>query len=942
MFPNSGARPFGYWGMFPTRFCYNKRMMGIRSLQPREDRRRLRRGFAGWGLALFLLLAALAPAASADQAVDSLFLRLQTAFGAKDLTAYEASFDPALRERERSQASSFMTMWKMDKVAFHQANKEADPESETGLYVQVLYENEYAVILEIWRVWLRKDEGRWMIAAKELSGNITSLYKVRIPSGRAEQAARVEIRHQDIVLTFEDAWVFYDNIPDQETALLIIGRGRVLFTPSDEGERHQLEIRYKTKIVEDVLEYAFLRFSDSFFRSNITITPVSAQAGGPDKSPANAGVLGKNPAPAYAGVPAKTQVPSQATTNRAYSIFSRYYPLAFTIEDSLTRDRLSFVPQTDQVAFDFKGDARGEMSYIYSPFSDEEIHFMTRNPDKLINLYSPEAERAGGPRKMFISFGQKYDVVRCDLELDFQPEKFYLSARARVQIFAQVDAVDSLKFSFNAKFDILKIFDLDGQELFFTQDKVRNLLYVYLLKPIERRAMATIEILYRGSVEPMIQSADVLAAGQTTQDYSFVIPRFDSFLYSQSSAWYPAPPEEDYFLANLKFSVPPGYICIANGVLTEQSIVDSRRVVAFQKVGNPVFHFETKFPVKYLSVLFGKLDRLPAPSKPTSVPVEAFASSDIGSSRLWVVEETPAILSRFESWFGPFPYEKLSVVQRLHPTAGGHSPASFVVLNNVPKSPDILPAQLLHSPVDLSRWREYFLAHEIAHQWWGQAVTGESYRDQWLSEGLAQFAAVSYLRAKLGEAVYAGIIKKFSQWTVRKSRFGAVTLGSRLSYLDFEAYQALVYDKSAVALAMLRDLLGEDIFFRGLRTFIETHKFKPVRTAQFVKVMEAAAGRELKPFFEGWFESYLLPEVRVTSALQTQGAEHVLKFRVTQARGVFVFPLWVTWEENGRRVRKMLEINAADQDFEFRTGGRPRRIKINPDKSVPGDFRDGG
>jgi len=922
MSPTFEVRPIGNFGTFPAGFWYNKNMRAIRPRLPLEDRRRRRGGFVRWGLALLFLFAAFVPSASADQAVDGLFLRLQTAFAAKDLTAYAAAFDPGLRERERNQASSFMTMWQMDKVSYHQANKDADPESENGIYVQVLYENGYAVMLEIWRVWLRKDEGRWVIAAKELSGNITNLYKVRIPSGRAERAARVEIRHQDIVLAFEDAWVFYDNIPDMETALLIIGRGRVRFTPSDEGERHQLEIRYKTKIVEDVLEYAFLRFSDSFFRSNITITPV--------------------PAPANAGGPGQSPVPSQAMTNRAYSIFSRYYPLAFTIEDSLTRDRLSFVPQTDQVAFDFKGDARGEMSYIYSPFSDEEIHFMTRNPDKLINLYSPEAEEAGGPRKMFISFGQKYDVERCDLELDFQPEKFYLSARARIQIFAQVDAVDSLKFSFNSKFDILKIFDLDGRELFFTQDKARNLLYVYLLKPIERRATATVEILYRGSVEPMIQTADVLAAGQMTQDYSFVTPRFDTYLYSQNSAWYPAPPEEDYFLSNLKFSVPPGYICIANGVLTELSILDSRRVVAFQKVGNPIFHFETKFPVKYLSVLFGKLDRLPAPSKPTSVPVEAFASSDIGSSRLWVVEETPAILARFESWFGPFPYEKLSIVQRLHPTAGGHSPASFVVLNEVPRYPDILPPQLLHSPVDLSRWREYFLAHEIAHQWWGQAVAGERYRDQWLSEGLAQFAAVSYLRAKLGEDVYAGIIKKFSQWTERKSRFGAITLGSRLSYLDFEAYQALVYDKSAVALAMLRDLLGEDVFFRGLRTFIMTYKFKPARTAQFVKVMETAAGRDLKPFFDGWFESYLLPEVRVTSAAQTQGAEHVLKFRVTQTRSVFVFPLWVTWEENGRRVRKMLEINAAAQDFEFRTNGRPRRIKINPDKSVPGDFRVGG
>jgi hypothetical protein len=910
-------------------FWYNKKMRGFH------------RGIAGFCLAA--LASFLSPALAA-QTVEDLFQRLQTAFAARDTTAYLDAFDPALRAREAGQSATFRDAWKMETVAFHLANRDANPEGEAGLYFQALYENPFAVMLEIWHVGLRRDGGRWIISAKELSGNITTLYKVKIPSGRAERAARVEIRHQDIVLTFQDAWVFYDNIPDMETALLVIGKGRIRFTPSDEGERHQLELRYKTKAVEDVLEYAFLRFSDAFFRSNITIIPADAVVPGKSLAPASAGGQGKSLAPADAGGPAKTQVPappgpSQAMTNRAYSLFSKFYPLAFTIENSLTRDRLSFIPQTDQVTFDFKGAAKGDMGYIFSPFSDEEVHFLTRNPDRLINLYSPETETAGGLKKMFVSFGEKYDVQRCDVELDFQPERFYLSARARIQVLAQVDAVDSLKFSFNAKLDILRIFDQDNRELFFTQDKGRNLLYIYMLKPIERRATATIEVLYRGSLEPMIQTADVLPSRQTTDSYSFVLPRFETFLYSQGSAWYPAPPEDDYFQASLRFSVPPGYTCVANGVLTEQGVFDSRRVSGLDKVGNLIFRFETKSPVKYLSVLFGKLDRLPDPSGPTSVPLQVFASADIGASRLWIAEESRAILGRYESWFGAFPFEKLTVVQRLHPTAGGHSPASFVVLNEVPRSPDILPPPVLGSPVDLSRYREYFLAHEMAHQWWGQAVAGERYRDQWLSEGLAQFAAVSYLRAKWGEAASAAIMKKFSQWTERKSRYGGITLGSRLSYLDFEAYQAIVYDKTAIALSMLRDLLGEEVFFRGLKTFFETYKFKPARTPQFVKVMETVSGRGLKAFFDGWFESYALPDVRVTSSAQKGSDGYVLKIWVTQNRGVFVFPLWVTWEENGRKVRRMLEVNSAAREYEIRTSAWPARVRVNPDKIVPGDFR---
>jgi aminopeptidase N len=256
----------------------------------------------------------------------------------------------------------------------------------------------------------------------------------------------------------------------------------------------------------------------------------------------------------------------------------------------------------------------------------------------------------------------------------------------------------------------------------------------------------------------------------------------------------------------------------------------------------------------------------------------------------------------------------------------------------MPRTPD-RPLQVNpDSPVDLSRYREYYIAHEIAHQWWGQAVTGERYRDQWLSEGLAQFAAVQYLKAKLGERTFAGLIRRFSQWTERKSKWGPITLGSRLSYLDFDAYQAIVYNKSAVALNMLLDLLGEEVFFKGLREFFEKYKYRSARTNNFIRSMEQVAGRDLKQFFKGWFDSHLLPEVHVARDIRKESDGFVLKFRVSQTRDVFVFPLWVEWEENGKKVRQKFEVSAATQEFEFHAASRPAKIKINPDKFVPGNF----
>ena len=244
----------------------------------------------------------------------------------------------------------------------------------------------------------------------------------------------------------------------------------------------------------------------------------------------------------------------------------------------------------------------------------------------------------------------------------------------------------------------------------------------------------------------------------------------------------------------------------------------------------------------------------------------------------------------------------------------------------------------LNTPVNLSQWEEYFLAHEIAHQWWGQGVSYSTYRDQWLSEGLAQFAAASYLRKTYGERDFASILKLFSKWTAKKSGRGPISMGSRLSFYDFDAYQAIVYDKAALALFMLEDILGEDLFLSGLRSFFAAHAYSAASTRDFVEAMEKASGRDLTEFFRGWFESYELPEVR-TEWSQEEGPEGVrLKVKVTQVKGRFEFPLWVEWTSGGRTGREMLVVRNAVEEAVLAVPGRVSRVRFNPDREVPGKF----
>jgi hypothetical protein len=314
-------------------------------------------------------------------------------------------------------------------------------------------------------------------------------------------------------------------------------------------------------------------------------------------------------------------------------------------------------------------------------------------------------------------------------------------------------------------------------------------------------------------------------------------------------------------------------------------------------------------------------------------------STEILDSRPGIIDQAADILDFYVRSFGPYPYDKLGIVLRRWPTPGGHSPASFIVLNEVPWQGDSGFQPPADTPVDLSEWEDFFLAHEIAHQWWGQGVSFDSHKDQWLSEGLSQFAAASYLRRKYGEKSFAAILKKFSRWTEKKSFRGPVIMGSRLSHYDFAAYQSIVYNKAALAMFMLQDLVGKEPFEAGLRGFFEKHRFRAARTGQFIEAMEAASGRDLKAFFEGWFFTHELPDVQ-TSWTETAVPGGVrLDFQVTQVRGRFVFPLWVEWAQEGRTFRHMIAVDESAEKASLTLPRRPEKVRINPEKAVPGKFR---
>ncbi len=265
---------------------------------------------------------------------------------------------------------------------------------------------------------------------------------------------------------------------------------------------------------------------------------------------------------------------------------------------------------------------------------------------------------------------------------------------------------------------------------------------------------------------------------------------------------------------------------------------------------------------------------------------------------------------------------------------GGHAPGYFAMINN---PPPVSPYNWRNDPAAFQGFPEFFLAHELAHQWFGQAVGWKNYHEQWLSEGFAQYLAALYAKERRGEGAFRDVLRQFRRWAVEDSDQGPVYLGYRLGHIKGESrvFRALVYNKGAAVLHMLRRLIGDEAFFGGLRQFYASHRFKKAGTDDFRKSMEAASKRDLNRFFERWIYDNTIPRLRFSSAVE--GQELIVRFE--QSGDIFDVPVTVgVTYSDGKTAEFLVPVTEATTEARFPLTGTVRSVEPNVDGAAVAHF----
>jgi aminopeptidase N len=369
----------------------------------------------------------------------------------------------------------------------------------------------------------------------------------------------------------------------------------------------------------------------------------------------------------------------------------------------------------------------------------------------------------------------------------------------------------------------------------------------------------------------------------------------------------------DKATSEFRVTAPDHYQVVSNGLLVEETdLGDGRRLTCWRQ----------SVPIAPWLYVLG-VARFAVEHRPAwqGLPIETWVyPQDRDQGFTAFAEPTVAALDFFSTRVGPYSYERLANVQA-NGVKGGMESATSIFYGDDSVSGE------------QRRW-DSVIVHEIAHQWFGNAVTEADWNDVWLSEGFATYFTHLFVEHAEGrDAFVAGLradrdaIRAFDQ-----KNPGYRIVHENLSDMRQVTTGPGTYKKGSWTLHMLRGVVGDDAFRAGIRGYYRTYRDRNASTADFRRTMEEASGQDLGWFFDEWLRRGGMLKVRARWAWDAAARALRLDLEQLQAGEPYRMPIEVAIEsvgETGPRVER-IDLRERRQGFTLPLDHAPRAVALDP------------
>ncbi|HZE68754.1 MAG TPA: M1 family aminopeptidase [Pyrinomonadaceae bacterium] len=729
-----------------------------------------------------------------------------------------------------------------------------------------------------------------------------------------------------VQMTFTGTFYFADAINGRVTGAVFVGDGKVTAAiPPNEFEKDNVKRLLGEEVVESDFRTCVLRFSDDTFEQlgqKPTAGPVDQSA----QKTAN-----------EAEVRVLKDTGANLSARLAVSILNQEKPgFFFAVFDGGKRGRFSFLLDFQNripvANFDING---GEKGLIYN-YKDE-----TESNEVWLAFYALADYQRGNVS--YSNVNDLLDVSHYDMDVDLRDHKKYVRLLARIESRTRFPHVRSLPFrigeslghfeSWRLKKQMrLQQAKLGGVELPFAQEDWEGGFTLFLPDESQSGQELDLELRLQG---------DFMYDAETVGDSHY--PR-------SNETWFPRQGYLDRATFDLTFRHPKRLHVASVGVrLSEQPDPENKDVV--------VTKYQMQQPVALVTFALAPFERHTQMVRfdqggvgdPIPLIFDSMPGSMMAIKEDFIMAELDNSLRYFTALFGKYPYPVFGAA--FHPFNFGQG----------------FPALLMIPATDRANRHTYvFIAHETAHQWWGDIVAWRSYRDQWLSEGFAEYSGILYTGLRSGPGSRDELIARLRESLrdpprtlngMGKGRLvdvGPIILGHRLNTTKtFGAYQTLIYNKGALVLRMLHFLLTDpdtgkgDAFFAMMTDFVNRHRngfastddFRTVANEHFARSPIAASYglNNLDWFFNQWVYHSDLPSYQLEYHFQDQPDGKILMTGFVSQENVppdwfMVLPVAMTF--NGKKVYTTVNAFGPKAPFALKLPMRPSKVELDPDHWV--------